>query len=96
MLYIFLSILLTVSIIFNVFLLVCLKRSFFQIDTLESWVVDIKYLINNTYNKLKNIDDRNIFEKDDDVGIIFTDIKNLIKYLNIKVQENDDIGQEKK
>ena len=86
----------TVSIIFNVFLLVCLKRSFFQIDTLESWVVDIKYLINNTYNKLKNIDDRNIFEKDDDVGIIFTDIKNLIKYLNIKVQENDDIGQEKK
>lgn len=86
MLYTSLLILLFISASFNIFLIISLKRSFFQIDTLESWLVEFKYLIGNTYKKLKYIDERGIFEKDDDVGVIFKDIKDIIDLTNKRVQ----------
>lgn len=90
MLYIILSSVLLISLIFNVFLIISLKRVFFQIDTLEDWIVEFKNLINETYKKLKVIDDRDIFEKDDDVGIVFNEIKNIIELTNIRVQSKSD------
>lgn len=88
MLYILLITLL-LSTILNIFLLISLKKSFNQIDILESWLVEFKYLIKNTYNKLKFVDDKGIFVKDDDVGFIFTEILNIIELLNKRVQTND-------
>lgn len=88
MLYILL-ILLLISIIANIFLLVCLKKSFNQIDLLESWLVEFKYLINSAYNKLKFVDDKGIFVKDDDVGFIFSEMLQIIDLTNKRVQTND-------
>lgn len=90
MLFTILLVLLLTSVICNVFLIISLKRSFFQIDVLESWIVDFKSLVDNTYKKLKNIDDRGIFEKDDDVGILFKDIQNIIEVTNKRVQFQSD------
>ena len=42
---------------------------------------EIELSINNTYQKLKLIDDRQLFEKDDDVGFVFTNIVKLIEKL---------------
>jgi len=88
MLYLFL-ILLLLSTMTNIFLLICLKKAFNQIDILESWLVEFKYLVTNAYNKLKFVDDKCIFVKDDDVGFIFTEILNIIELTNKRVQSND-------
>lgn len=70
-------------------MIVALRRTFNQIDILEEWLIDFKQLINNTYKKLKNIDERGMFEKDDDVGVIFKNILEIIELTNKRVQVND-------
>lgn len=88
-----LLVLLLISLIINIFLLISLKRAFNQIDILEEWLVEFKLLINNTYKKLKNIDERGMFEKDDDVGVIFKNILEIIDLTNKRIQLNDDDKQ---
>ena len=88
MIYVLLIVLLA-SLILNIFLLVALKKSFNQIDTLESWLVEFKSLVKNTYNKLKVVDERGIFVKDDDVGVLFTDLLNIIELTNKRIQTDD-------
>ncbi len=88
MIYILLLLLL-ISAILNIFLVISLKKAFNQIDLLESWLIDFKSLIKNTYNKLKSIDDRGIFVKDDDVGVLFTDLLNIIEITNTRIQSDD-------
>ena len=85
-----LLVLLLISLIVNIFLLISLKRAFSQIDILEEWLIEFKLLINNTYKKLKNIDERGMFEKDDDVGIVFKNIIEIIDLTNKRIQINDD------
>jgi len=46
-------------------------------------------LVNNVYKKLKDIDNRGIFEKDDDVGFMFSDIVNIIKITNERINDDD-------
>lgn len=82
-------ILLLASIVTNIFLLIALKRAFYQQDILESWIVEFRTLINNAYNKLKNIDNRGIFEKDDEVGILFKEIVSIIELTNKRIQIDD-------
>ena len=88
MIYVVLIVLLA-SLILNIFLLVALKKSFEQIDQLESWLLEFKLLVKNTYNKLKFVDDRGIFVKDDDVGFLFTDLLNIIELTNKRIQTDD-------
>ena len=88
-----LLILLLISLVVNIFLLISLKRAFSQIDILEEWLIEFKLLINNTYKKLKNIDERGMFEKDDDVGIVFKNIIEIIDLTNKRIQINDDDKQ---
>lgn len=80
------SVILAISLIINIFLLISIKKTFNQIDLLEEWIVDFQSLINKTYNKLKEIDERDMFEKDDDVGVIYSDILSIVKSVNDKVQ----------
>jgi len=88
MIYVILIVLL-LSLILNIFLLVALKKSFEQIDQLESWLLNFKLLVKNTYNKLKFVDERGIFVKDDDVGFLFTDLLNIIELTNKRIQTDD-------
>ena len=88
MIEILLLILLFASVSVNVFLLITLKKLFSQVDILEDWIINFKKSVENTFNKLKDIDNRGIFEKDDDVGFLFSDLKQIIESLNKKVKEH--------
>ena len=83
----FLIFVLLISLVTNIFLFISLRRAFFTIDTLESWLIDFKGLVNNVYKKLKDVDNRGIFEKDDDVGFMFSDIVNIIKITNERIND---------
>ena len=81
--------LLVISVVVNFFLVVSLRKSFYTIDVLESWIVDFKDMTNKLYNNLKLIDERGMFEKDDDVGVTFIAILDIIKKCNERVQIKD-------
>lgn len=78
---IILSVLLLASIGVNLYFGLMLNRSLDKNEHYEIWIDDIEKSVLLTYNKLKAVDDRQIFEKDDDVGFVFSNIVALIEKL---------------
>ena len=72
----------TVSICANFYFFVKINDLLDLIETMQNWSIQYKILVENTYRRLKEIDDKQIFEKDDDVGFVFSEIVRLIE--NIK------------
>jgi hypothetical protein len=54
------------------------------IETMQEWTTQYQNLVENTYRKLKEIDEKQIFEKDDDVGFVFSEIVTLIEFIKEK------------
>lgn len=53
----------------------------------ESWIEEWRADVLKTYAHMKLLDDKQMFEKDDDVGVVFRDMSILIESLNNKTQE---------
>jgi hypothetical protein len=56
---------------------------------LTQWVTDFQKLTGNVYKQLKSIDERGMFEKDDDVGFLFQDMLGIITEYNKRINSND-------
>jgi hypothetical protein len=69
---------------------ICQKK----IDIYEQWVVDFYKDVTDVYNQMKDIDDKQVFERDDEVGVVFSDLFSLIQKLDRKI--NNDHTQEEK
>ena len=54
------------------------------VETMQQWSDQYQNLVENTYRKLKEIDEKQIFEKDDDVGFVFSEIVRLIELIKEK------------
>ena len=52
-----------------------------KVETLETWVENFSSEINQVQTELDNIDESGAFASDDEVGAIFTQIKETIKQL---------------
>ena len=83
---------LTISIIINVVFYILLNKSTnislefeHNITQLEKWISDFQKMMYETYIHLKNIDNSGIFEKDDSVGFVFSDIVNIITECNERI-----------
>lgn len=90
-------IIISISILLNIILIVALfaaikiiKNKLKVIDKYEEWVVLLNNKLHSTYIRLKNIDDRQMFEKDDDVGFVFNDILQLIKEIDEKTEQQEE------
>jgi len=59
-----------------------------KIDIYESWIVEFKNDISDVYRQMKIIDDRQIFEKDDEVGSTFSQLYFIIQKLNQRTESN--------
>lgn len=57
-----------------------------KLNVYENWVVMFQTEVNQMYDRLKSVDERNLFEKDDDVGQTFQDILNIVKLFNDTVK----------
>lgn len=85
-----------ISIGFNVFLIKRLEVFLNKIEELELFISSVETEVNETYAELKSIDDRQMFEKDDDVGFVFENILYLIKKLQSRTEYEKTTEKEKK
>ena len=53
-----------------------------KVERLETWIEGYVERINETQSTLKEIDEKGNFEADDEIGVIFTAIKEAIEELN--------------
>jgi len=53
-----------------------------ELDKYDEYVLEYHNMLKETYIRLKEVDDRNLFEKDDDVGGTFRDIVNIIEEIS--------------
>ena len=90
------EILLVTSIILNIILFLIIKKCLSKIDNLEGWILTFKNNIESLYKNLKSIDERGMFEKDDDVGVIFLQIHDIIKNVKNIVLDDEFIDDEEK
>lgn len=94
LLVIFLSLLLGASILFNVLLYKAGLRKMEEVDILSEWVEDFRLNTLKAWNDINFLDSKGIFQKDDEVGVIFQDILDIVKDLNEKTQEETEENSE--
>jgi len=80
------NIIIGISVILNIVLLVGVRNLLKQNEQLEDRVVDI---VDQTRNKvefaldeMRKLDNREAFEKDDEVGVTFNELKKIVNDLN--------------
>ncbi len=57
-----------------------------KIEVYEDWLDMFRSEVSDVYNRIKAVDDRNLFEKDDDVGFVFSEIVKIIKEFDEKIK----------
>lgn len=57
-----------------------------KIEVHEEWIEQYRAEIQNVYKRLKMVDDKNLFEKDDDVGFVFSEIQRVIQEFNENIK----------
>jgi len=57
-----------------------------KIEVHEEWIEQYRTEIENVYKRLKIVDDKNLFEKDDDVGFVFSEIQRVIREFNDNIK----------
>jgi len=57
-----------------------------KIEVHEEWIEEYRTEIDNVYKRLKMVDDKNLFEKDDDVGFVFSEIQRVIQEFNDSIK----------
>ena len=53
-----------------------------KVERLETWIEGYVDRINETQSTLKEIDDKGTFEADDEIGVVFTAIKEAVEELD--------------
>jgi len=83
------NIIIGVSVILNIILLIGVRNLLKQNEQLEDRLINT---INSTRNKvsdaldnMRKLDKREAFEKDDEVGVTFDEIKKIVKTLNNEI-----------
>lgn len=93
------TIILSVALLLSITLLIAAimiaKAQYTRAETYETMLVEnnealaeLQNDVTQTYLRLKFIDNKQMFEKDDEVGAVFQDIVDLIAKLNSRAQQN--------
>jgi hypothetical protein len=55
-------------------------------EVYEDWVELFRSEVGQMYGKLKEVDDKELFCRDDDVGFVYSEILRVVKEFNDKIQ----------
>jgi hypothetical protein len=83
---ILLSVLLTIAVCGLIACYIIIGIQSEKINTYENWVIEFNKKVQDTYQQLKQVDNRNIFSRDDDVGFAFSQILSIIENLKDKTK----------
>lgn len=80
------NIIIGVSVILNIVLLIGVRNLLKQNEQLEDRLVDtnlsVQDKVQSALNEMRKIDTRQAFEKDDEVGVTFDELKKIVEDLN--------------
>ena len=80
------NIIIGVSVILNIVLLVGVRNLLRQNEQLEDRLVDIvnttQQKVSDALNNMRKLDNREVFEKDDEVGVTFEEMKKIVEDLD--------------
>ena len=79
--------LLTASVVANFLIWKAAERQLIINDLYSNWITDWRKQVFKTWVHIKMLDEKQMFEKDDEVGVVFQDMKDLIKSLNDRTEE---------
>ena len=65
------------------------RNLYIKNNVLEGWVVETRDSISKLSVDVKSIDSKELFESDDEVGVVYTGIRDLILNLNSKINEDE-------
>lgn len=57
-----------------------------KIEVYEDWLEMFRTEVKDVNARIKAVDDKNLFEKDDDVGFVFSEIVKIIKEFDEKIK----------
>ena len=83
------NIIIGVLVILNLILLVGVRNLLRQNEQLEDrligTIISIRDRVGDSLNKMRELDTKQVFEKDDEVGVTFQEIKKVVEDLNNQI-----------
>ena len=83
------NIVIGVSAILNIILLIGVRNLLKQNEQLEDRIIgtinSIRDRVGSALNKMRELDTKQVFEKDDEVGVTFQEIKKIVEDLNNQI-----------
>jgi len=83
------NIIIGVSVILNIILLIGVRNLLKQNEQLEDRLIEtitsIRTRIQTSLENMRRLDNKQVFEKDDEVGVSFSEIKKIIETLDNKI-----------
>ena len=80
------NIIIGVSVILNIILLIGVRNLLRQNEQLEDRLVDIvdttRIKVSDALSNMRKLDNREVFEKDDEVGVTFEEMKKIVEELD--------------
>jgi len=79
------NIIILISFLLNLILLIGVRNLLKQNEQFEDTLIQVRGRIANTLQKMRDLDNREVFEKDDEVGATFAELKKLTEDLNNEI-----------
>ena len=80
------NIIVGISVVINIVLLIGVRNLLKQNEQLEDRLVEtnnsVKNSVQSSLDNMRKLDNKQVFEKDDEVGVSFNEIKKIIEDLN--------------
>lgn len=70
--------------VFFILIYVCVNL-YKKVKVYEEWVEYIKTSVNKLQTDIHNVDEKKLFEKDDDVGFVYDTVSSLVRELDLMV-----------
>jgi hypothetical protein len=80
------NIIIGISVLLNLILLIGVRNLLKQNEQLEDRLVEttqsVREKVSNALTQMRSLDNREVFEKDDEVGVTFQELKKVVEELN--------------